>query len=348
MGDTPRLCPVAGPGDEARYLRLLAWITDYIYTVAVEAGRPVKTTHSPACRTVTGYSMAEYEANPSLWLEMIHPADRPVVMAQAATALAGRTPAPVEHRIVRKDGSIRWLRNTIVLEQEADGRVIGYDGVITDVTERKRLEQGLQEASDREQCRIGQELHDGLAQSLIAVGYLANVLEEELELRAAPETRRANELVELIDQAISQARQFARGLYPARLDSGDLESALHDLAGHLGDLYNVRIQLQATQPARITDRVVASNLYRIAQQAVVNSIRHGQAKQIDLRLTTAPESVVLAVADNGIGLPEPLPATPGLGIHIMRYRAQSIGGVFEIQRPPQGGTLVTCRVRLAQ
>jgi len=467
----PRSPP--GRGDEARYLRLLAWITDYIYTVTVVTGRPVKTTHSPACLTVTGYSVEEYEANPGLWHEMIYPADRAAVMAQAATALAGRASAPVEHRIIRKDGSIHWLRNTIVLETDSAGNVTGYDGVITDVTdrklaedalrtserrlqsildnsptvisvkditgrfelvnrrfqamfspthptavgrtdydlfptaladryrandwevlaanaplefeeqipqadglhsylavkfplagtagvpnatgciatditERKRLEQGLQTISDREQSRIGQELHDGLAQSLIAMACVANTLKQDLQARSAPEGRAAADLTQMLDNAISQTRQFARGLYPASLETGDLEAALHDLAGHMSDLYDVRCELHATDPARIADRVAASNLYRIAQEAVTNAIRHGQATQIDIYLTIDAAAMVLQVVDNGSGLPEPLPVTPGLGLHIMRYRAQSIGGVFEIKRQPQGGTHVTCTWRKPQ
>ncbi len=335
-------------GDEARYLRLLAWITDYIYTVAITNGQPVKTTHSPACLTITGYSVEEYAANPALWIEMIHPADRDVVMSQAATALTGLTPTPVEHRIIRKDGTLRWLRNTIVTEKDTAGCVVGYDGVITDVTERKRLERGLQEISDREQCRIGQELHDGLAQNLIAAAFVANALKFDLQTRAVPEARQADDLAQLIDQAISQARQFARGLYPAQLENGDLESALHDLAGHVSDLYGVCCNLHTRQPARIGDRLAASNLYRIAQEAVANAVHHGQAKQIDINLTTDDGSVVLQVADNGTGLPEPLPVTPGLGIHIMHYRAQSIGGRLEIRRQPQGGTLVACIRRSLQ
>ena len=128
---------------EHRYRRLLASTTDYIFTVKVDQGRAVSTTHGPGCVAVTGYTPAEYDADPNLWCRMIHEDDRPAVMDQAAKLITGEAVSPLEHRIVHKDGSLRWVKNTPVLHRDEAGRVVSYDGLISDITERKRAERLL-------------------------------------------------------------------------------------------------------------------------------------------------------------------------------------------------------------
>jgi PAS domain S-box-containing protein len=125
------------------YKRLLESVTNYIYSVKVERGRAMATLHGPACVHVTGYTPEEYQAEPHLWHCMIHEQDRPLVMAQIASALVGEESPPVEHRIVHKSGAIRWVRNTPVLRYDDSGRYLGYDGLITDITERKQIEAEL-------------------------------------------------------------------------------------------------------------------------------------------------------------------------------------------------------------
>lgn len=133
----------AWQASEERYKRLLGSVTDYIYTVSIQNGRPIATSHGPNCQAVTGYSWQEYEANPLLWYQMIHPDDRQTVLNQSAQIIAGGAATPLEHRIIHKDGSIRWVKNTPVLRTDETGQVIAYDGLITDITERKQLEEQL-------------------------------------------------------------------------------------------------------------------------------------------------------------------------------------------------------------
>ena len=125
---------------EQRYKRLLASVTDYVYSVTVEQGRPVATSHGPGCEAVTGYTSREFEADPFLWYRMIFSEDRPAVTAQAERVLRGETPPPLEHRIVHKNGAVRWIRNTTVPHKDDQGRLISYDGLISDITERKEEE----------------------------------------------------------------------------------------------------------------------------------------------------------------------------------------------------------------
>jgi PAS domain S-box-containing protein len=128
---------------EQRYKQLLESVTDYVYIVTVEDGQPVATSHSPSCLAVTGYTSAEYEINPYLWYEMIYEADREVVMIQTAKVISGEETSPIEHRIIHKNGTRRWVRNTSVARKDKHGRIVAYDGLITDITERKRAEQEI-------------------------------------------------------------------------------------------------------------------------------------------------------------------------------------------------------------
>lgn len=130
---------------EARYRRLIKSTTDYIYTVKVENGRVVSTSHGPACVAVTGYTSVEYEADPNLWFNMVYEADRKLVLDQADRLLKGETIKPLEHRIIHKNGNIRWLRNTPVPHQDGSGRLVSYDGLVTDITDRKIAELQIKE-----------------------------------------------------------------------------------------------------------------------------------------------------------------------------------------------------------
>lgn len=137
---------------EARYQRLLQSVTDYTYSVSIENGAASASRHGPGCAAVTGYTTEEYEADPFLWYRMVHDEDRRAVLEMAAQIVTGSTPPPLEHRIVHRDGSIRWIKNTPVPHYDHQGRLISYDGLVSDITERKQAEQKLKYAS----------YHDGL------------------------------------------------------------------------------------------------------------------------------------------------------------------------------------------
>jgi len=128
---------------ERHYKHLLESITDYTYTVQVEKGAPNRTVHSPTCVSITGYTPEEYDEEPDLWFEMIHPNDRPAVLEQIAEVLKGKTPPPLEHRLIHKTGHVRWVRNTVVPGRDRHGELIYYDGLISDITERKLAEENL-------------------------------------------------------------------------------------------------------------------------------------------------------------------------------------------------------------
>ncbi len=129
---------------EERYKRLLEATTDYIYTVEVENGQIGATFHDPGCESVTGYTRAEFAADPRLWYRIIHEQDKPAVLAQINRVLEGQLPPPLEHRIIHKQGEIRWVQNTPIPRRDPVGNLVGYDGLISDVTQRKRVEAELE------------------------------------------------------------------------------------------------------------------------------------------------------------------------------------------------------------
>lgn len=126
---------------EQRYKRLISSVTDYIYTVRVENGHAVETTHGPGCVAVTGYAPEEFATDKELWYRMVHEDDRNTVIERARRALQGEAVRTLKHRIIRKDGAVRWVRNTVVLRKDANGKVVSYDGLVSDFTERKKAEE---------------------------------------------------------------------------------------------------------------------------------------------------------------------------------------------------------------
>src|SRR5512140_681055 len=131
---------------EQRYKRLLASVTDYVYAVTVEDGRAVATVHGPGCEAVTGYTSEDFQSDQTLWDRMIREEDRPYALEQAERILRGEEPPPLEHRIIHKNGTERWIRNTTVPRKDARGRLVAYDGLVYDITERKPAEERLTRA----------------------------------------------------------------------------------------------------------------------------------------------------------------------------------------------------------
>ncbi len=166
---------------EERYRRIVQAVTDYIYTVHVANGAPVDTRHGPGCVAVTGYAAEEFAADPSLWLSMVVEEDRELVLDAGRRVLAGESPPSIEHRIVRKDGAVRWVRSTTSTHWDADGRVLSYDGLVQDITEQKRLQDQLLRAQKMEAVGrlAGGIAHDFNNLLTAIIGY-ANLLRPRL------------------------------------------------------------------------------------------------------------------------------------------------------------------------
>jgi len=207
----------------------------------------------------------------------------------------------------------------------------------------KRTERQIVEISDREQARIGQDLHDGLCQLLVTAAFDCNELQQRLEADYRPEAASAELLGEMLDTSITQARQLARGLYPVKLETHGLISALEELADTAQTRFRIGCALQCSQRLDVRDNVVATHLYRIAQEAVNNAARHSGGNHVVIRLCRSNGKLELAISDNGKGL-SASPNRRGMGLQIMDYRAKRMEGTLQIQPATEGGTMILCRV----
>ena len=215
-----------------------------------------------------------------------------------------------------------------------------------EIVERERLERELLEISEREQRRIGQDLHDGLCQHLTGAALAGQVLVGKLASLNLPVAADANHVVVILEEAILLSRRLAKGLYPVEIESDGLMLALEEFAATTSKLFKVDCRFECDLPVLIHDSATAGHLYRIAQEAAGNAIKHGKAKAILIRLDASEESTVLSIKDDGSGLPEVLPKNRGMGLRIMAHRSAMIGGIFNARRDASGGTLVTCELRI--
>ena len=210
----------------------------------------------------------------------------------------------------------------------------------------RRLELEIIDISEREQRRIGRDLHDGLCQYQAALACAATSLSGDLLKKNMPEeARRADELATRLRDAVSQTRDLARGLGPVQMEEMGLVSALEELARSVTTLHSVPCQFEQMGDPTIFDDAVATHLYRIAQEAMNNATRHGQAKSLQLSLVRDDEMTLLRIYDDGLGISKTRRGEPGLGLSLMTYRANLAGGELIIDEPAEGGTAVVCVIR---
>ena len=213
--------------------------------------------------------------------------------------------------------------------------------LVEEIAERERLQRELLDISEREQRRIGQDLHDGLCQHLAGTALAAQVLREKLAANRALEANDAEGVVELVAESIGLSHRIASGLHPVEMDPEGLMHALAQYAETASELYKVSCRFSASGTVLVHDGRVAENLYRIAQEAVTNAARHGQARTVAIRLFSMRGFPALTITDDGAGFdPAHLPKA-GMGLRIMRHRADAIGAQFAIDPGETGGMVVS-------
>jgi len=174
------------------------------------------------------------------------------------------------------------------------------------------------------------------------VAFLSKVLERKLAEKSAPHASDAAKIARLVNQAINQTRELARGLLPVESGSKGLMSALQHLASEVEELFHISCHFSVDHDVLVRDLDLATHLYRIAQEAVTNAVRHGQSRQIVIGLSQRRDKVVLSIQDDGVGFPGRLENQEGMGIRTMNYRANMIGGSLDITKNHTGGTVVIC------
>lgn len=209
-----------------------------------------------------------------------------------------------------------------------------------EIARRQDIENEVLSVIDRAQRRLGQELHDGLCQHLTAIAFMARALAGRLRNAKRVEPHEIENLAKLINESVSEARGMARGLHPVEVDSAGLVSALETLVDKKQWAIPVRYKKNGTIP--IKDDTTALHFYRIASEAILNSNKHSRAREIILRVNVSKNEIVLSVTDDGVGFSAR--TRKGMGLHIMDYRARTIGAELEVERLKPKGTRVTCRL----
>jgi len=295
-----------------------------------------------------GYSHAEIPTS-AAWFTRAYPDPRyrRQVAEQWRAALkrglrTGREVGPMDVEVSCKDGTQRRI--------EFVGTFLGNRLMIAanDITERDRLEQQILTIAEQERERIGQDLHDGLCQLLSGIKFKTTLLEQKLQDKAPPEATDARAIEELLNTAIQQARNIARGLHPVDLEARGLMSALQALASSVESVFDLSCVCKFRKAVLVHDHITAAHLYRIAQEAISNAIKHGRATRIIVRLNGEGDSLILTVEDNGVGFPSKPKRKGGMGLHLMNYRARAMGARLDIQRRASAGTVVQCRIKAAR
>jgi len=294
---------------------------------------------NPAYARMHGYSVAELTGAPVL---SIATPDSRTQLADQIRLVNTQNRAIFESRHLRKDGTSFPALVEMAAVRDERGRPL-YRVIYTqDISELKSLEARILDISEREQQRIGQDLHDSLCQQLSGIAYLCHTAHERIAQVAPSETGLLIRISQLLQEAMDQARGVAYGLHPVEGEANGLAAALEGLAGHFRSVYSISTLFLCAKPVPISDNTAATHLYRIAQEAMRNAVEHGRARQIVVRLAETKSALTLSIQDDGCGFPLELPVSRGLGLETMRFRARAIGADLNVGRGARGGTVVTC------
>jgi two-component system, LuxR family, sensor kinase FixL len=217
--------------------------------------------------------------------------------------------------------------------------------LVRDMTYRVQLEREILEIGEREKQLLGHELHDDLCQQLSSIEYLSHSLAMDLSNRSKASARRATQIAQLLRKANARTRELSHGLVSLPPGAEGLIGALKALARRTCTVFQRDCRFSSSKLGRIDQPDLRQHLYRIAQEAVGNAVKHGKATRIDIRLSRSDNRLMLGVWDNGVGLPQtPGKQKKGMGLRIMQHRAAMISGSIQVRREPGGGTTVLCSV----
>jgi PAS domain S-box-containing protein len=254
------------------------------------------------------------------------------------------------HLLRNSQGGLRWLRMNKVPYRDLDQNVAGIIIFAVDVTGHKQLERRLMELRADEERRLGYDLHDGLGQHLSGILYISRRLQNRLRGSDHPEADQAGEVVRLVKESVETVRTLSKGLRPLGDEPEALVTALGELAAKTTETTGIQCVFEEDGKALFFEQDVAEHLYRIAQEAIGNAIRHSGARHITIRLHQGDDETVLEVRDDGAGLPPGVTTkhgsgNQGLGLSIMEHRSELLGGVFTLDAAPDGGVTVRCALK---
>ena len=234
---------------------------------------------------------------------------------------------------------VRLQRKTTWTEREVRLRLE------QEIATRRQCEIEIDRVGEEERRRLGSELHDGLCQELTAALLQCTTVENRLAAQCFPEAGQISQLRSMIEAAIGTSYDVSKGLCPVDLDPEGLVCALERLAEQTQEMAGIECRVRSERSIIVRSQEEALHLFRIAQEAVRNAVRHARCRSILIELQASPASLTLCVRDDGAGC-EPQVSDPlgGMGIRLMAYRAEAMGGTLTVGQPADGGTVVTCRL----
>lgn len=274
------------------------------------------------------------------WDEFVCPLDKERVRTFLGKASSMADGKSVDYRIIVGNGELLWVRHHLLQRVKAtDGQII-LRGVITAIHEQKHLEWECLRVSERECNRIGQELHDDLCQVLAGLSYMMQVLARRAGKIDEALGSEIDDLNGHVSDAVKRTRSMAHGLFPAQLNYATLRHALKEFVRQMKERFPTAITLELPRnlPAHSPEQII--HVYRIVQEAVTNSMRHGNAKAIRIAATVLPNSIRFTMEDNGKGLPVISARPEGIGMHVMSYRARILGGDIDFTNNSPNGAVV--------
>ncbi|HUG90743.1 MAG TPA: PAS domain-containing sensor histidine kinase, partial [Planctomycetaceae bacterium] len=242
----------------------------------------------------------------------------------------------------RKDGTIFPIDLAV---SEIDHLQL-FTGMIRDISERRLLEEQLLNIAEAEQHRIGEDLHDDVGQELAGLALTVDTLTEALEAAESPDAELSRTVGQRVAVLSRKVRYLSHGLVPVEVDAAGLMAGLEVLAANVSEAGGPAGTFHCPEPVLVEDTRIATQLYRIAQEAVTNAVRHAKAKTIEIALERTGSGLVLSVRDNGVGVSQESVGDQGMGLRAMRHRCGMLNGRFTIAQASGGGTLVTCEVPL--
>ena len=258
------------------------------------------------------------------------------------TAIAGEIAQVVQRR--RAEAALRRAHDELEIrvQRRTAQLAAANDKLHAAIHERKRLEHELLEITEKERRRIGLDLHDDLGQKLSGIAMMTKALEQRLSKQRAAEAKDASRIYEQVHRAMNHASGLAHDLATLDFKENDLPVALRDLAAHVRELFSISCRFQFEGTAPPLDPNIIRQLYKIAQEAVTNAIKHGKAKRVRISLAGDPHQLTLGIRNDGLPFPDLEGQSSGMGLRIMNYRASLIGGSFAIKATGTRGTQVTC------
>lgn len=334
--------------NEERLQKLLDSVTDYVYKVHIKDKRVIKTIHGEGCKAITGYSVSEFCENNLLWYTIVYDDDKELVKKIIEKLLENQAQLPFEHRIVHKNGSVRWIRNTIVLRQSSEGELIGYDGLISDITKTKELEQLLLtsviDTEERERLHFSQELHDGIGPLLSSIKILMELLSKPNSNNIKNEI--LGDIAMLLDESLRTVREISFRLSPHMLQNCGIEGALKAFIAKVNESSFINIELKTENLYRFDEKIETIS-YRVLCECINNTIKHANANNIIIDLRCHNDMFLVEYRDDGRGFDVEyvMSGNKGIGLLNIRSRIRSINGSIDFTSIPGKGTTVSFQIK---